>query len=206
MYRDDNDEYIMSGRWIQSEHGKQNHYWRMLCSKKYYYYFSLYWLAMNSNRSVNLIKLILHSYPFIHPFIPLSLYPFIHSLIHSFSRVGYPMPNSNNIALFRSKTITPDTVMQQIYGVDYIGVLKGNTMGTEFILYDNGVNPALLPEVVFEDLERRVLCKVTYKSNIAGKKPNAMQVWIPSTVGTRMNDESQYSFPFFFFGMKLMMT
>lgn len=98
------------------------------------------------------------------------------------------MPNSNNIALFRSKTITIETVMQQIYGTDYIGVMKGNTMGTEFILYDNGVNPALLPEVVFEDLERQILCKVTYKSNIAGKKPNAMQVWIPSTVSTRLHD------------------
>ena len=103
------------------------------------------------------------------------------------------MPNSNNIALVRCKTITTETVMQQIYGADYIGVMKGNTMGTEFILYDNGVNPALLPEVVFEDLERQVLCKVTYKSNIAGKKPNAMQVWVPATVSRRMNDR----YPFF---------
>lgn len=92
------------------------------------------------------------------------------------------MPNSNHIALFQSKTITPSTVMQHLYGEHYIGVMKGNTMGTEFVLYDNGTNPELLPEVVFDDLTRHMLCKVNYKSNIAGKKPNAMQVWIPATV------------------------
>ena len=53
--------------------------------------------------------------------------------------------------------------MSHIYDQDYIGVLKGNGVGSEFILYDNGVNPELVPEGVFDDLLRRVLCRINYK-------------------------------------------
>lgn len=55
-------------------------------------------------------------------------------------------------------------------------------IGTEFILYDNGTNPDLLPSDVFDDISRQVLCKITYESNIAGRKPNAMQIYLPATV------------------------
>ena len=41
--------------------------------------------------------------------------------------------------------------MSHIYDSDYIGILKGNNVGSEFILYDNGVNPDLIPEGVFDD-------------------------------------------------------
>lgn len=49
-------------------------------------------------------------------------------------------------------------------------------------MYDNGADPDLLPSEVLDDISRKVVCKITYESNIAGKKPNAMQVSIPATV------------------------
>ena len=49
-------------------------------------------------------------------------------------------------------------------------------------MYDNGTNPDLIPPVVFDDITRKMICKITYESNIAGKKPNAMQVFLPATV------------------------
>lgn len=55
-------------------------------------------------------------------------------------------------------------------------------LGTDFVMYDNGADPDLLPSEVLDDISRKVVCKITYESNIAGKKPNAMQVTIPATV------------------------
>ena len=72
--------------------------------------------------------------------------------------------------------------MSHIYDQDYIGVLKGNGVGSEFILFDNGVNPELVPEGVFDDLLRRVLCRINYKYNLSERKPNSMQVYLPATV------------------------
>ena len=86
------------------------------------------------------------------------------------------------MALFNSQKITTETVMRHIYDTNYLGVLKGNTMGTEFILFDNGTNPALIPEGIFDDLTRHELCRITYKSNIVGKKPNTMRVHVAASV------------------------
>lgn len=95
---------------------------------------------------------------------------------------GIPMPNTNHIALFRSKGDV-NAVMERIYGEDYLGIVKGNSLGTEFALYDNGMNPALVPEEVFDDISRNVLCRIEYGRNIMGRKPNKMEVFIPPGVG-----------------------
>lgn len=100
-----------------------------------------------------------------------------------------PLPNSSNIAFFDSRSIASSKssdANDAIYGEHYIGVLKGNEMGTEFVVFDNGVNPGLLPDEAFEDVHRREVCRITYKSNIAGKRPNMMRVRVPATVGVGM--------------------
>lgn len=92
------------------------------------------------------------------------------------------MPNSNNIAFFRTSSVTPETVYRRLYDEDYLGVMKGNDLGTEFLLYDNGVNPALLPECIFEDNVRNRILRITYKHNFSGREPNSMQLHVPATV------------------------
>lgn len=92
------------------------------------------------------------------------------------------MPGSSNVAFFKNNQITASTVYAHIYDEDYLGVMKGNGLGTEFILYDNGLNPALIPECVFEENQRNQVLRITYKSNIAGRQPNALQVFAPATV------------------------
>lgn len=94
-----------------------------------------------------------------------------------------PLPNSSNVAFFDSRSIASSNASDAIYGEHYIGVLKGNEMGTEFVVFDNGVNPGLLPDEAFEDVHRKEVCRITYKSNIAGKRPNMMRVRVPATVG-----------------------
>ena len=96
--------------------------------------------------------------------------------------VGIPMPNTNHIALFRSKGDV-NAVMERIYGEDYLGIVKGNPLGTEFVVYDNGMNPALVPEEVFDDMSRKALCRIEYGRNIMGRKPNKMEVFVPPGVG-----------------------
>ena len=104
------------------------------------------------------------------------------------------MPGSSNVAFFKNPNITASTVTAHIYDEDYLGVMKGNGLGTEFILYDNGLNPALIPECVFEENQRNQVLRITYKSNIAGRQPNSMQVFAPATVETeieRMSDREK---------------
>lgn len=96
--------------------------------------------------------------------------------------VGIPMPGTNHFALFRSKGDTR-IVMQRIYDEDYLGIVKGDLLGTEFIVYDNGMNPDLVPEEVFDDMSRHVLCRIEYGRNIMGRKPNKMEVFVSPGVG-----------------------
>lgn len=99
------------------------------------------------------------------------------------------MPGSSNVAFFKNPKITASTVYAHIYDEDYLGVMKGNGLGTEFILYDNGLNPALIPECVFEENQRSQVLRITYKSNISGRQPNSMQVFSPATVATEKESE-----------------
>ena len=96
--------------------------------------------------------------------------------------VGIPMPGTNHFALFRSKG-DARIVMQRIYDEDYLGIVKGDLLGTEFIVYDNGMNPDLVPEEVFDDMSRHVFCRIEYGRNIMGRKPNKMEVFVSPGVG-----------------------
>lgn len=95
---------------------------------------------------------------------------------------GIPLPHSKSIAFFNTKDISVANVMESIYDEHYIGIMKGNDMGTEFVTYDNGVNPDLLPDDAFEEVHRREVCRITYSSNLSGRRPNVMRARIPSTV------------------------
>ena len=112
----------------------------------------------------------------------MGLFHFYREDLDEYIMSAVPLPNSSNVAFFNSRSISPNVANDFIYGEHYIGVLKGNDMGTEFVVYDNGVNPGLLEDEAFEDIHRKEVCRITYKSNIAGKRPNMMRVRVPATV------------------------
>lgn len=102
------------------------------------------------------------------------------------------IPEENTVAFFNTSTVNHSNVIQHLYTEDYIGLMTSNAMGrllrvvwsigTEFIVYDNGVDPDLVPAVVFDDIHQKTVCKVTYENNIAGRKPNVMEIDLPATV------------------------
>ena len=63
-------------------------------------------------------------------------------------------------------------------GEGYLGKLRANFMGTEFIIYDQGENPKKCKNV---DNVRREMASVLYESNVLGSKgPRKMRVIIPA--------------------------
>ena len=62
----------------------------------------------------------------------------------------------------------------------YIGKVRSNFLGTEFIVFDNGVNPKEAKSS--SDAIRRQLATVVYESNLLGARgPRKMKVLIPDT-------------------------
>lgn len=63
-------------------------------------------------------------------------------------------------------------------GEGYLGKLRANFMGTEFVIYDQGENPKKTKNT---DMMRRELASVLYESNVLGSKgPRKMRVLIPA--------------------------
>lgn len=63
-------------------------------------------------------------------------------------------------------------------GQGFLGKLRANFMGTEFVVYDQGENPKKTKNI---DLTRRELASVLYESNVLGSKgPRKMRVIIPA--------------------------
>lgn len=63
-------------------------------------------------------------------------------------------------------------------GKGYLGKLRANFMGTEFIVYDNNENPS---KAKSDDQVRREYASVLYESNVLGSKgPRKMRVMIPA--------------------------
>jgi len=67
---------------------------------------------------------------------------------------------------------------------NYFGKLKSNFMGTEFQMYDNGVNPEKLSEAQRDGSHTQVrqeLATVLYKQNVLGSRgPRKMKVIVPN--------------------------
>jgi hypothetical protein len=64
----------------------------------------------------------------------------------------------------------------------YLGKVRGNFVGTEFTIYDNGVNPK---KVKADDVVRNELGVILYASNVLGSAgPRKMTTIIPSISGT----------------------
>eukprot|EP00300_Choanocystis_sp_HF-7_P015214 c18975_g1_i1.p1 GENE.c18975_g1_i1~~c18975_g1_i1.p1 ORF type:complete len:537 (-),score=99.96 c18975_g1_i1:1718-3304(-) len=66
------------------------------------------------------------------------------------------------------------------YDDSYLGSLSSNFLGTEFSLFDSGVDPVSLP-AGSADLfpKRQQLCKVTFDRNVMGSHPRALRVRLP---------------------------
>ena len=74
--------------------------------------------------------------------------------------------------------ITLDQDKLKKKGQGYLGKLRANFMGTEFVIYDQGENPKKAKNV---DLIRREMASVLYESNVLGSKgPRKMRVLIPA--------------------------
>merc|ERR1719454_135213 len=67
---------------------------------------------------------------------------------------------------------------------NYFGKLKSNFMGTEFQMYDNGINPEKLSEAQKDGSHSQVrqeLATVLYKQNVLGSRgPRKMKVMVPN--------------------------
>uniref|UniRef100_A0A7S2G0K3 Tubby C-terminal domain-containing protein n=1 Tax=Haptolina brevifila TaxID=156173 RepID=A0A7S2G0K3_9EUKA len=67
---------------------------------------------------------------------------------------------------------------------NYFGKLKSNFMGTEFQMYDNGINPEKLSEAQRDGTHvqvRQELATVLYKQNVLGSRgPRKMKVMVPN--------------------------
>ena len=67
---------------------------------------------------------------------------------------------------------------------NYFGKLKSNFMGTEFQMYDNGINPEKLSESQRDGSHvqvRQELATVLYKQNVLGSRgPRKMKVMVPN--------------------------
>jgi len=65
------------------------------------------------------------------------------------------------------------------FGTGYLGKLRSNFVGTEFILYDNGLNP-VNHKTASKSTIRQELAGVIYQSNILGSRgPRKMRVLLP---------------------------
>uniref|UniRef100_A0A183J1F1 Tubby-like protein n=1 Tax=Soboliphyme baturini TaxID=241478 RepID=A0A183J1F1_9BILA len=63
--------------------------------------------------------------------------------------------------------------------VSYMGKLRSNVLGTQFTLYDNGINPH--KDVLTDEETRRELAAVIYDTNVLGfKGPRKMTVILPA--------------------------
>lgn len=121
----------------------------------------------------------------------------IHEETNTFLLSAVMIPEENAMALFTSKAVTESNVQQYLYSSQYVGMIEGNALGrrlkkqlsvgTEFVVYDNGTDLDLLPEGFLEESSRKVVCKVNYDNNISGRKPNRMEVSLPATVDLEGN-------------------
>jgi len=67
--------------------------------------------------------------------------------------------------------------------LSYLGKLRSNFLGTEFVLYDNGLNPEKNQAASARSV-RKELAGVVYQSNILGSRgPRKMHVLLPKTRG-----------------------
>jgi len=65
-------------------------------------------------------------------------------------------------------------------GVNYLGKLRSNFVGTEFQIFDDGHNPKDEPDVPGREV-RRELAGVMYQANVLGSRgPRKMQVALPA--------------------------
>ena len=73
-------------------------------------------------------------------------------------------------------TLDQDSLKKK--GKGFLGKLRANFMGTEFVIYDQGENPKKAKN---ESEMRRELASVLYESNVLGSKgPRKMRVMIPA--------------------------
>ncbi|KAK8801998.1 hypothetical protein WA158_006393 [Blastocystis sp. Blastoise] len=105
---------------------------------------------------------------------------------------GIYIPRQNLVIFVNNRTITDYNTLN-IYD-NLIAYMKTNITGTEFHLYDNGINGKDIPECVFPDLIQRERCKIYYKSNLGGRVPNSMRVFLnidlSSTTKNNNNDNN----------------
>ena len=74
--------------------------------------------------------------------------------------------------------VTLDQDNMKKKGKGFLGKLRANFMGTEFVIYDDGENPTKTKNI---DEVRREMASVLYESNVLGSKgPRKMRVIIPA--------------------------
>jgi hypothetical protein len=103
-------------------------------------------------------------------------YPHYYEIIHEGEKEAtiYAQRPSENSEFILSSKKNDFTV----YGINYLGTLVPNFLGTQFLLYDNGIDESLVLQGMSKEFlpRRRLLTTIEYDSNFFAEKPRTFKI------------------------------
>lgn len=113
-------------------------------------------------------------------------YPRVYRMFHDgndiFQMMAYQHDEFSEFVITANPAFKPPVT---IFDEHFLGIVSSNLLGTEFNLFDFGVNPALLPAAFTSSTSppfcpRRQLCQVLFDRNVMGSHPRALRARVPN--------------------------
>eukprot|EP00299_Pterocystis_sp_00344_P001254 c11088_g1_i1.p1 GENE.c11088_g1_i1~~c11088_g1_i1.p1 ORF type:complete len:550 (-),score=89.75 c11088_g1_i1:990-2639(-) len=108
-------------------------------------------------------------------------YHMYHDGKNEFVMMAYQQDEFSDFIISSNPNFKPE---QPCVDDSFLGIVTSNFIGTEFHVYDWGVNPQLLPPVFTATthpsfIPRRQLCHIVFDRNVMGSQPRALKVRLP---------------------------